>query len=244
MADFRDDLEILNYALTLELLEAEMYKQIVASGKLTGDEQLFATDFGAQEAAHVTALTQTIQSLGGTPVAAPARYTFPPFDTRDGIVNFLVTVEELGAGAYLGAAPEIKNPDVLTAAVQIHNVEGGHASVWQFQAKKTPVAGPFAMPAKKADVLATVAPLLGAAPAAGGGAGTTPAAGSASSAASGTGGGTSATLPATGRARGDAEPGSAAAIVAGIVAVAGGAIIRARARKGSDGRAATGARIS
>lgn len=229
MADFKDDLEILNYALTLELLEAEMYRQIVATGKLTGDEQLFATDFGAQEAAHVTALRQTIQKLGGTPVAAPARYTFPAFDTRDNIVTFLVAVEELGAGAYLGAAPEIKDPDVLTAAVQIHNVEGAHASVWQYQAKKVPVAGPVAAPAKKADVLAAAAPLLrGAAP---------------NPATSVTGGASSVPLPASGVPRQRADPGSAAAIVAGIAAVAAGAVLRARSRTQTrrDARAASGA---
>ncbi len=153
MADFKDDLDILNYALTLEHLETEMYKQIVAGGKLTGDEQQYATDFGKHEAAHVTALTQTIQKLGGTPVTAQAKYNFPAFDTRDNIVKFLVTVEDLGAGAYLAAAGEVQNPDVLTAAVQIHNIEGEHASIWRRQAKMPPVAGAFAAPIPKADVL-------------------------------------------------------------------------------------------
>jgi hypothetical protein len=240
VAEFKDDLDILNYALTLELLEAELYRQIVAGGKLSGDEQQFATDFGAQEAAHVTALRQTIQQLGGTPVAAPVRYTFPAFDTRDTIVNFLVAVEELGAGAYLGAAPEITNPDVLTAAVQIHNVEGGHASVWQLQAGKVPVAGPFATPAKRADVLATVAPLLGSTAATAGGpstaAGTT-----ANPTAPGTGGATSPALPTTGRPRGHTPRGSAT-IVAGVAAVAAGAIIRARTRTRRTPRASPGTR--
>lgn len=225
MADFKDDLDILNYALTLEHLETEMYKEIVASGKLTGDEQAYAMQFGAHEAAHVQAITQTIQKLGGTPVAAQAKYNFPAFDTRDTIVKFLVTVEDLGAGAYLGAAPEIKNPDVLTAAVQIHNIEGEHASIWRRQAKMTPVVGAFAAPVARANVLKAAAPILGAS----GGAtpGTT---GGATSSTPATGG-TTTMLPQTGAPKQETTNGVAAAVVAGVAAVGVGAALRARSYK-------------
>jgi hypothetical protein len=215
VADFKDDLDILNYALTLEHLEAEMYKQIVASSKLTGDEQQYATEIGKHEAAHVTALTQTIQKLNGTPVAAQAQYNFPAFDTRDNIVTFLVTVEDLGAGAYLAAAAEILNPDVLTAAVQIHNIEGEHASIWRRQAKVTPIVGAFATPVARADVLKAVAPILGAS---GGG-----------SAAPTTIGDTTITMiPQTGAPKRDANNVPAAAVIAGVVVAGVGAAVRAR----------------
>jgi rubrerythrin len=247
VADFKDDLDILNYALTLELLEAELYRQVAASGKLTGDEQVFATDFGAEEAAHVTALRQTIQQLGGTPVAAPTKYNFPAFDTRDDIVSFLVTVEELGAGAYLSAAPEIKDPDVLTTAVQIHNVEGGHASIWQLQAGMTPVKGAFAAPAKRTDVLAAVAPLLGggAIPAAVGtstaSTGSTAAGVAVTAPATATNaappstpamrtGGTTA-LPETGQPHNDSHGDVPAVLAAGIAVVGAGVVIRKRSSR-------------
>ncbi len=231
MADFKDDLDILNYALTLEHLESTMYQQIVASGKLTGDEQQYATDFGKHEAAHVTALTQTIQKLGGTPVAAQAKYNFPAFDTRDNIVKFLVTVEDLGAAAYLGAAPEIKNPDVLTAAVQIHNIEGEHASIWRRQDKMTPVVGAFAAPATRADVLKAAGPILGASGGATTGttAGTT--SGTTSSAPATGGGATTTVMPQTGMPTQETNNGVAAAVVAGVAAVGVGAALRARSYK-------------
>jgi len=195
VADFANDLDILNYALTLEHFESAMYKAIAASGKLTGTEQQYAVGFGSHEAAHVTALTDTITKAGGTPVKAQASYNFPAFDTRDNIVKFLVTVEDLGASAYLGAAPEIKDPGVLTAAVAIHNIEGEHASIWRRAAKLAPVEGAFATPTKRADVLAAVTPFLG-----GGGAAGTAAPAAAATvrpAATGTGGGTGATTVAT-----------------------------------------------
>ncbi len=237
MADFKDDLEILNYALTLEHFESAMYKGIVASGKLTGVEQTYATDFGAHEAAHVTALTDTISKLGGTPVKAQASYNFPAFDTRDNIVKFLVTVEDLGAGAYLAAAPEVQNPDVLTAAVAIHNIEGEHASIWRRQNKMVPVVGAFAAPVKKADVLAAVSPLLGSGTTAAAPAATGTGSGTAAPAATGTGGGTAAgaptTLPRTGNPQTENNTALTTTLVAGAAAVAAGLALRARSYKRS-----------
>ena len=234
MADFKDDLDILNYALTLEHLESEMYKQIVASGKLTGDEQGYATAFGQHEAAHVTAITQTIQKLNGTPVTAQAKYNFPAFDTRDNIVKFLVTIEDLGAGAYLAAAGEVQNLDVLTAAVQIHNIEGEHASIWRRQAKMAPVAGAFATPIPKADVLKAAGPILGSGSGAAAPAATGTGGGAAAPVATGTGGGTTTTapvLPKTGEAHSGSNNGLTAAVAAGVAAVGVGAVLRARSYK-------------
>jgi len=260
VADFTNDLDILNYALTLEHLETEMYKEIVASGKLTGDEQGYATQFGAHEAAHVQAITQTIQKLGGTPVAAQAKYSFPAFDTRDNIVKFLVTVEDLGAAAYLGAAGDIKSPDLLTVAVQIHNIEGEHASIWRKQAGVTPVAGAFAAPATKADVLKAAGPILGAsstAPAAtgtGGGTTSTGTGGATTSTGTGgattstgtggattsTGGGTTTVMPQTGAPKQETNSGVTAAVVAGVAAVGVGAALRARSYKRAPKAATSG----
>ncbi len=240
MADFKDDLDILNYALTLEHLESNLYRQIVASGRLTGDEQRYATDFNAIEAAHIQALSQTIQKLGGTPVAAAAKYNFPALDMRDHIVNFLVTVEEIGAGAYLAALPEIQDPDVLTATVQIHNIEGEHASIWRRQAKMMPVAGAFASPIARGDVLKVVAPIIGAA--GGGAAAATPVTGTSSGTAAtapvaaGTGDGSTSTsttpitLPQTGAPKGEMNTGPTAAVI-GAAAVGIGVALRARSYK-------------
>ncbi len=123
------DLEILNYALTLEHLESRAYRELVASGLLSGVVLEYFQDFGAHEAEHVTALTSTIQSLGGTPVAEQATYTWPAFQNQQEVLVYFQTVEELGAAAYLGQATRIQNPDILVAAVSIHNVEGQHAAV-------------------------------------------------------------------------------------------------------------------
>lgn len=157
------DLEILNFALTLEHLEAEMYRQMLAKNILTGQELEYFKSFGEHEAAHVTAITQTIQQLGGTPVKARSSYNFPAFNSRGDILSFARTAEELGVGAYQGAASAITNKDVLAAAGSIVQVEARHAAVVRMlidAAQAVPAATTASLtPAK---VLEVVTPILGA----------------------------------------------------------------------------------
>ncbi len=128
--DMKGDLHILNYALTLEYLEAEFYKEVIASGIVTDRKVAsIAKQFGETEQAHVDALKATIKKLGGTPVKAPKTKFQPTLDK--GLMAVLETaadVENLGAAAYLGAAGAIKNRDVLAAALAIHSVEARHAA--------------------------------------------------------------------------------------------------------------------
>jgi len=128
--DNTSDLAIVNYALTLEYLEATFYKQAIASGmikdKKTAD---LAKALHATEQEHVDALIATIKKLGGTPVKAPKTKFGPTLDK--GLMAVLETaadVENLGAAAYLGQAGNIKSKDILAAALSIHSVEARHAA--------------------------------------------------------------------------------------------------------------------
>jgi rubrerythrin len=124
------DLEILNYALTLEFLEAEFYSKVIDSG-LVKDKMVasLAKKFGQTEQEHVDALTATIKKLGGTPVAAPKTKFEETLDKGlKEVLNTAATVENLGAAAYLGQAGSIKNKEVLAAALAIHSVEARHAA--------------------------------------------------------------------------------------------------------------------
>jgi rubrerythrin len=128
-ADMKGDLEILNYALTLEYLEADFSAQVIDSGLAKGDIADLAKAIGQSEQDHVDALTKTIKSLGGTPATAP-KTKFEPVLAKglDTVLQTAATVENLGAAAYLGQAPKIKNKDVLAAALSIHSVEARHAA--------------------------------------------------------------------------------------------------------------------
>lgn len=159
------DLDILNYALTLEHLESRAYKDVNNLGLLTGSAKDYFIEIGNHEAAHVVALTGTITKLGGTPVRAQEKYNFPSFKTQDEVLSYFQVLEELGAAAYLGQAGNIKDKDLLTAAVGIHNVEGQHAALLADLTGEAPSPA-FAQPKTMDQVLAVVTPLLSSAPAA------------------------------------------------------------------------------
>ena len=128
--DNTGDLKILNYALTLEFLEAEFYEEVIASG-LVKDAKVasIAKKFGQSEQEHVDALKATIKTLGGTPVAAPKTNFGPTLEKGlKAVLETAATVENLGAAAYLGQAGNIKNKEVLAAALAIHSVEARHAA--------------------------------------------------------------------------------------------------------------------
>jgi Ferritin-like domain len=63
----KGDIGILNYALTLEYLEAAFYKDVVKSGLFKGEELAVLKKFGAEEQQHVEALSGTVKKLGGKP---------------------------------------------------------------------------------------------------------------------------------------------------------------------------------
>lgn len=134
MVTFNNDIDVLNYALTLEQFEAALYKALIGTNLLSGAEQQYLTTFGAQEQAHVDTLTQVIGQLGGTPVKAPASYNLAaagPITNRAQLLGVIQTVEDLGASAYLGAAGFIESKDLLEAAVTIHAVEAEHAALFR-----------------------------------------------------------------------------------------------------------------
>jgi hypothetical protein len=128
--------DILNYALTLEYLEASFYKQGLAKSGLiaSADEKIFM-QISKHETAHVAVLQTTIKGLGGTPVAEPdfdftAGGHYP--DVFSSYMTFMAlsnAFEDLGVRAYKGQAVNLMGSDaVLTAALDIHSVEARHAS--------------------------------------------------------------------------------------------------------------------
>ncbi|MDQ3850987.1 MAG: ferritin-like domain-containing protein [Actinomycetota bacterium] len=124
------DLAIVNYALTLEYLEAEFYRQVIASGMISDRAtQDIAKRFGRTEQEHVDALKATAKKLGG-PAAKKPKTKFE--DVIAGgpkkILQTAATVENLGAAAYLGQAGNIRDKEILAAALAIHTVEARHAA--------------------------------------------------------------------------------------------------------------------
>jgi hypothetical protein len=153
------DIAIVNYALTLEYLEAAFYKDAAASGLFKGAQLDTIKQFGDQEQQHVDALIATAKKLGGTPAAKPQ--TKFPLASASSVLNLAATVENLGAAAYLGQAGNIQSKEVLAAALSIHTVEARHAAALNTLLGKTIVPdGAFAKPASMAEVLPKVKPFI------------------------------------------------------------------------------------
>jgi hypothetical protein len=153
------DLAIVNYALTLEYLEAQFYDKVIASGLFNGSPYLSTLKtFGAEEHDHVAALHKVAMSLG-TPASEPTGKF--PLTSAASVTKLAATVENLGAAAYLGQAPNIKSKEILAAALAIHTVEGRHAATLNLVLKMTPTPdGAFAKPMTMSQVLAVVKPFI------------------------------------------------------------------------------------
>lgn len=125
---------VLNYALTLEYLEAEYYTLgAEASGLVPTGKPIGAiTTIRDHEVAHVAFLKEV---LGNNAVAKP-EFDFTAggafadvFRNYDTFLALAQAFEDTGVRAYKGQAGILKgNRVVLTAALQIHSVEARHAS--------------------------------------------------------------------------------------------------------------------
>jgi hypothetical protein len=153
------DIGIVNYALTLEYLEAAFYRDVAASGLFKGADLALIEEIGRNEDEHVQVLTATVKQLGGTVAPIPKTQ----FDTTDAamVLQTAADVENLGAAAYLGQAAAIESPEILAAALSIHSVEGRHAAALNTLTDQTITPdGPFAVPADAQTVLDTVQPFI------------------------------------------------------------------------------------
>lgn len=153
------DVDVLNFALTLEYLESTFYNVKAKSVGLSGEAKSLATLIGGHEATHVAALTGTIKKLGGTPVAKP-KFAFPVTNEKT-FLALAYVLENTGVGAYNGAAPSLQSKDVLTAAGGIVQVEARHASAIALLIGKSPTPNQgFDKALTKAEVLSAAGPLI------------------------------------------------------------------------------------
>ena len=158
----KGDLEIVQYALTLEHLETDFYNAVIDSG-VVKDKALAETAkmIRDNEQQHVDALTATVKQLGGKPVRPKTNFDSVLAGGEKMVLETAASVENLGAAAYLGQAGRIQSKDVLAAALSIHTVEARHAAALNTVVGKTIVPdGAFAKPASMAEVLPKVKPFL------------------------------------------------------------------------------------
>lgn len=152
------DVDILNFALTLEFLEAKFYEEAKSRAKASGELKALIDLIQKDEAQHVDALTGTIKKLGGKPVAEP-KFDFEYSGTK-GFLKLAQTFEDTGVSAYNGAAPAIESKEVLGAAGSIVQVEARHAAAIRLQNGEEPAPDAFDPSLEEAEVLKAVEPFI------------------------------------------------------------------------------------
>jgi hypothetical protein len=153
------DLEILNFALTLEYLESDFYNVKGKTVGLSGQAKSYAKLFGEQEAEHVAGLSAAVKQMGGTPAAKPI-FVFPATD-EGSFLKLASVLENTGVGAYNGAGPSLKSKAILATAGEIVQVEARHAAAINLLLSQTPTPDQgFDRPLSKSEVLAKAGPLI------------------------------------------------------------------------------------
>jgi hypothetical protein len=153
------DVDILNFALTLEYLETDFYQQKGKTVGLSGQAKSLAMMFGEEEAEHVAALTKAITASGGKPVKKPT-FAFPVKDAKS-FLKLAYVLENTGVGAYNGAGPAFQSKMLLAAAGSIVQIEARHAaSIAALTGMKITPDGAFDKPLTKKQVLAAAGPLI------------------------------------------------------------------------------------
>jgi rubrerythrin len=153
------DLEIVNYALTLEYLEAQFYADALGSGLFASSSLLPTLErFAAEESEHVAKLKNVAAHLG-TAAKKPVG-TFPMTSAAE-VTKLAATLENLGAAAYLGEINNIKSRELLATALAIHSVEARHAATLNMTLKLNPTPnGAFGKPESMQQVLAVLKPFI------------------------------------------------------------------------------------
>jgi hypothetical protein len=180
------DIDVLNFALTLENLEATFYTQGLkqfSSSDFSGGS--FALNLGNtqgqfgdatssdvyaylylvrdHEQTHVRALTSTITKLGGKPVPA-CTYNFG-YKNVDEFLNTAQILENTGVMAYDGAAKLIKDPTLRQTAATIATVEARHASYLNLITGISPFPSAFDTAKTMSEILAAAGQFIASCPA-------------------------------------------------------------------------------
>jgi hypothetical protein len=127
----KGDIGILNFALTLEYLEAAFYNEATANQKKSTfikdkQTQVFLKTVTTDENAHVAFLKK---ALGSKAVGAPKVDFGSTTATEAAFVKTAVALENTGVHAYSGQALNIAKPAYVSAALSILTIEARHASV-------------------------------------------------------------------------------------------------------------------
>jgi rubrerythrin len=139
------DVRILNTALGAELEAIAAYQLGAESGLLQKPVLDIALTFQGHHKQHADVLSKTIAKLGGKPVSAKDKYSFPTdtLKTQADVLRFAAMLEKGAVSAYLGAVPVFQNGDLAKAAASILGDEAMHWAILRNALGEVPVPSAF-----------------------------------------------------------------------------------------------------
>ena len=139
------DTRILNSALGAELEAIAAYQVGAESGLLQKPVLDLALTFQGHHKEHAEVLAKTIAKLGGKPVQAKAKYSFPTeaLKNQADVLRFAAGLEKGAVSAYLGAVPLFGNRDLAKAAASILGDEAMHWAILRNAIGEVPVPSAF-----------------------------------------------------------------------------------------------------
>jgi Ferritin-like domain len=147
------DVAILNYALTLEYLQAAFYTEAERMGALRARAAEAAEVVGAVERAHVKAFKDV---LGRKAVKRPSFDFQGTTEDQNAFLKTAVAFEDLAVEAYKGQAPRLQTNSALAAALAIHSVEARHAAWMRYLFGVEPATRAFDQPRSKQQITRVV----------------------------------------------------------------------------------------
>lgn len=138
------DLEVMQFALLLERMEADFYQRGLNEVSFNSPAvRNMASTFDDNERQHVEAVEQLVRQINGRAGRAPKFDFGDAFSSEDSFVRTAAFFEDTGVWAYNGSTVLIENDDIQQLAGQIVQVEARHAARARRQNGQVPAPRAF-----------------------------------------------------------------------------------------------------
>lgn len=136
----RHDIDVLNFDLTFEHLQAGFYEEALRFGALGQETTRWARVIGAHERAHVKILSEV---LGRHAVKKPFFDYQGVTEDEDAFTKTAVAMEDLTTDLLIGQLNEFRAPALVSALFSLLSVEARHAAWVRHAVGVLPIAGPL-----------------------------------------------------------------------------------------------------